>query len=308
MYKDKFIKPPIKWVGGKTQIIDDIISKFPSKFNNYHEIFLGGGSVLLALLKMIENKQIKVTGKIYAYDINETLINLYTNIQSNPQNILDEIKIFIDDYNNCIYDKENTIRNPQSIEEGLISKESYYYWCRKQYNELSQEDKNKPIGSALLIFLNKTCFRGLYRVSSNGFNVPYGNYQTPTIINSEHIFQIHNLIKIKNVEFKCCSFDESLKNVKKGDFVYLDPPYVPEKKESFVDYNIDGFTVEKHNELFKLCNDMKLNNIKFLLSNSDVELVQNSFPKEKFNIIVLSCKRAINSKKPESKTNELLIM
>ena len=83
MYKDKFIKPPIKWVGGKTQIIDDIISKFPSKFNNYHEIFLGGGSVLLALLKMIENKQIKVTGKIYAYDINETLINLYTNILIN---------------------------------------------------------------------------------------------------------------------------------------------------------------------------------------------------------------------------------
>ena len=157
-------------------------------------------------------------------------------------------------------------------------------------------------GSAYFIFLNKTCFRGVYREGPNGFNVPYGHYKSSIeIINESHIKSISELIE--KVEFRVSDFEESFKNIKTKDFVYLDPPYAPETSKSFVGYTSYGFSLEKHNTLFKLC---KTHN--FVMSNSNVSLVTDSFSdKEKFEIKTILCRRAINSKKPESTTNEVIV-
>ena len=170
---------------------------------------------------------------------------------------------------------------------------------------LTQQEKNSCNGSAIFIFLNKTCFRGMFREGPNGYNVPYGNYSKPEIVNKKHLLRISKLIK--NVNFTHMDFSESIKNVKTKDFVYLDPPYAPETKTSFVGYTKKGFDIELHDNLFKKCNELKDKKIKFLLSNANVELVQNAFPKEKFTIKIIVCKRSINSKKPGSKTEEVLI-
>ena len=280
--------------------------------DNYHECFLGGGSVLFALLQNVETEKIIVKKKIYAYDLNETLINMYKNVQTKHKDILTEINKLINDYNS-IKTEDTTLksskddvssqknRKPKSLDEAKTSKESYYYWIRSKFNELEQEDKNKPLGSAYFIFLNKTCFRGVYREGPNGFNVPFGHYKSPEIINEEHLEKVSNLIK--NVNFMCLDFEKSLKKIKQHDFVYLDPPYVPENATSFVGYTSDGFSLEKHETLFESCKDLN-----FVMSNSDVDLVKNSFDdKEKYDIKIISCKRSINSKKPNAKTNEVII-
>lgn len=292
-------KPLIKWVGGKTQIIDKVIEEFPDEITNYHELFLGGGSVLLALLQNIENNKITITGSINAYDINETLINLYKNIQKKSNEVIMETKKIIEIYNDI---SGNTInRKPKNLSEAKTSQESYYYWIRTQFNNLTQEEKNTPLGTSYFIFLNKTCFRGVYREGPSGFNVPFGHYKNPEIINSEHVKRISKLIK--NVKFRCLSFEESFEKIKKGDFVYLDPPYAPENTKSFVGYTSSGFSLEKHELLFSLCKKLKL----FLMSNSDVDLVKNNFKNKKYTVKIISCKRSINSKNPDSKTNEVLI-
>ena len=116
----KIIKPILKWVGGKTQIIDKIISEFPKEMNNYHEIFLGGGSVLLALLSYVKKDIIKINGYIYAYDINEPLIYMYKNIQSNHNEVYEEIQKIIDEFNSCSNGEIN--RKPNNIDEAKLSK------------------------------------------------------------------------------------------------------------------------------------------------------------------------------------------
>lgn len=296
--KKELIKPPIKWVGGKTQIIEKILEEFPKEINNYFEIFLGGGSVLLALLSC---KNIKITGKIHAYDLNETLIHFYKNIQTNPREFIDYTVNLVKEFNK-IEDIEVN-RKPKTIEDAKTSKESFYYWIRSQYNNLIQKKKNSIVGSSYFLFLNKTCFRGLYRTGPNGFNVPFGHYKNPEIINKDHILVISSLIK--NVIFKVSDFKSSIKDeYESDDFIYLDPPYAPENNKSFVSYNEDGFGIEQHKNLFKLCNELETN---FLMSNSDVELVKDNFDKDVFEIETISCKRSINSKKPGSKSNELLI-
>ena len=293
-------KPILKWVGGKTQIIDKIINEFPIQINNYHEIFLGGGSVLFTLLNYVKNNIISVTGNIYAYDINEPLIHLYKNIQSNHNELYTTLQNIITEYNKC--GNGEIIRNPKNITEAKLSKENYYYWIRHTYNKLSNEEKKTIQGSALFIFLNKTCFRGLFRVGPNGYNVPYGHYKSPEIINKTHLNEIHNLIQ--NVIFECKDYNESLTNIQDNDYIYLDPPYAPETEKSFVGYTKNGFTIENHTNLFNLLNHL---NEKFLLSNADVKLVHENFSNTKYNITSILCKRAINSKKPDSKTKEVII-
>jgi DNA adenine methylase len=296
-------KPILKWVGGKTQILDKLIVEFPTEINNYHEIFLGGGSVLLTLLTYVNNGFIKINGQIRAYDLNETLIHVYKNIQSKHNDLYNEIQKIITEFNSCGNGEIN--RKPKNIDEAKIAKENYYYWIRSEYNKLSLEDKKTIKGSALFIFLNKTCFRGVFRVGPNGFNVPYGHYNNPEIISQEHLNEIHALIR--NVIFECCDYSKSLSNVKEEDFVYLDPPYAPENDKSFVGYTENGFDIDNHNNLFKLLHDLTDKKKKFMLSNSDVSLVRNNFAVDKYNITSISCRRAINSKNPESKTNEVII-
>ena len=300
------VKPVIKWVGGKTQIIDKVIANFPVDINNYREIFLGGGSVLLALLSYAKKDIIKIRGNIYAYDLNEPLINIYKNIQSKHNELYAELKHLVDDFGEC-GERRNINRKAANIDEAKEAKENYYYWIRNKYNSLSAAEKNDVIGSAMLIFLNKTCFRGIFRVGPNGFNVPYGNYKNPEIINKNHLDIIHDLIK--DVIFKCSDFRESMINIEDGDFLYLDPPYVPEKNTSFVGYTKGGFDIANHNELFAIIHTLKEKNIRMAMSNSDVEIIRNIFSANEYNYTIetLVCKRSINSKNPDSKTNEVII-
>ena len=290
-------KPFLKWVGGKTQIIQSIISKIPKEMSNYHELFLGGGSVLLAVLSLEKANKIVIKNKIYAYDINGVLINVYKHLQNNKDELYRFIKYYIKEYDGIKGKLVN--RKALSIEEAKTSKESYYYWIRKKYNNI---DKNTIESSALFMFINKTCFRGMYREGPNGYNVPYGHYKkTPTIITEANLNYISDLIK--NVEFIHSDFTSSIKNVKGGDFVYLDPPYAPQNSKSFVGYVAGGFDLEKHKTLFSEIK--KLGETKFVMSNAKVELVTENFKGYECEDIV--ARRAINSKNPGATTTEVII-
>ena len=304
-------KPILKWLGGKTQILNQILPNFPKNINNYHEIFLGGGSVLLALLSYVKAGVIHIEGTINAYDINEPLIYVYKNIQLHHTELYETIHQIIEEFNICPIEGLLN-RKPLDITEAKLSKENYYYWIRYTYNKLSDIEKKTIIGSSMFIFLNKTCFRGVFRIGPNGFNVPYGHYNNPEIINEDHLEAIHDLIQ--NVIFNCYDFKKSLtyiistEEINNSDFIYLDPPYAPETSTSFVGYTKQGFNLEQHNLLFNMIHKLSELNIKALMSNSDVCLVKENFNNEKNYVCqTILCKRSINSKKPNSKVNELII-
>ena len=299
MTEVKLQKPFMKWLGGKSQIINEIIKKVPKKINNYHEIFLGGGSDLLAVLSLEKAGEIVIKNKVYAYDLNEPLINIYKNIQSNKDELFEYITQYITEYDNITGESVN--RSPATVEEAKTSKESYYYWIRSMFNSM---DKNTIEYSAVFMFLNKTCFRGVYREGPKGFNVPYGHYKnTPTIITKVELDTISELIK--DVEFICGDFRKSMLNIKKGDYVYLDPPYAPETKTSFVKYTKEGFDLECHTALINEIKKIKSKNIKFAMSNSKVTLITENF--DDCNMDDIIARRAINSKNPESVTTEVII-
>jgi DNA adenine methylase len=142
----------------------------------------------------------------------------------------------------------------------------------------------------------------MYRVGPNGFNVPYGNYKNPEILNRDHITEIHRLIQ--NVEFECCDFSASLQRVLPGDYVYVDPPYAPVNSSSFVGYTESGFDMDQHKALFGFLQET---NKKFMMSNADVDFVREHFRGAKYNIETVSCRRAINARNPESRVNEVII-
>lgn len=295
-------KPFLKWVGGKTQHIQQIINSFPDNMENYHEIFLGGGSVLLAVLSLQKAGLITINGSIYAYDLNKQLIQVYRHIQSNKDELIKRVQYYRNEYDNCpSVEKGTANRKPINNMEAKTSRESYYYWMRNKFNllkDLSIEN------SALFIMLNKTNFRGIYREGPNGYNVPFGHYKkTPTIISKSEIDKIS--ILIKNVIFINADFNDSINNATEGDFVYLDPPYAPQNRKSFVGYTENGFDINTHKKLFKLTKALTTNNIKFAMSNANVELVKKSF--EGYVFKEISARRAIHSKNPGTTTTDVLI-
>jgi DNA adenine methylase len=235
--------------------------------------------------------------------LNINLISLYKNIQSDPQMFIQEMAILVNSYKSITNELDEPNRKPTTLGEAMTSQESYYYWIRSQFNKLPPDLRSSQQASAMFLFLNKTCFRGLYREGPNGFNVPFGHYKNPSIIDEEQIITVSALIQ--NVAFRCLSFSESLV-CQKDDFVYMDPPYVPINATSFVGYNVDGFDSSKHEELFGLCKELKKNDVKMMLSNADVPLVRAAF--SEYTTDIISCRRAINSKNPESRTNEVLIV
>ena len=273
-------KPILKWVGGKTQLIDTIVPLFPRNIQNYYEPFVGGGSVLLAVLA---NREITIRGKIYATDANAPLIGLYKNIQSNHIALFEQLQTMIAEYNDS---------------------PDYYYVVREKYNAMAGYVKCSVAGSALFLFLNKTCFRGMFRLNkSGGFNVPFGNYKRPEIINRAHLEEIHTLIQ--PVIFECCDFETTMKKMAVGDFAYLDPPYVPENPLSFVGYTSDGFNGETHMRLFTICKSCPGS---FIMSNSDTEFLRGQFTDDKYNIRTVECRRRINSRRPDATTNEIILV
>lgn len=296
-------KPFLKWAGGKTQILDDVLQFFPKEMTNYFEPFLGGGSVLLGLLSYIKASKITVSGKIYASDLNPNIIGLYKNIQSNVELLISELKKLTAEFSKCNGTVVN--RKASSYQEATSSQESYYFWIRTKFNSFTTEERASPIASAMVLFLNKTCFRGIYREGPNGFNVPFGNYKNPSIFEENHLKTISELTK--DVIFTASSFTDSLTTVTTGDFIYIDSPYAPETGKSFVSYTSNGFNIDNHVSLFNLCNNMTTKNVKMLMSNADVKLVRDAFPSPPYQTKIISCRRAINSKNPESMTNEVLI-
>lgn len=297
------IKPFLKWVGGKTQIIDSVLELFPKTMKNYHEPFVGGGSVLFALLSYIKAGRIAVTGKIYASDLNSNIINLYKTAQTNPESLITEVNTIMTLYLTLKGTSIN--RKPITIEEATTSQESYYYWIRSQFNGLNGDERTTAKAAAMCLFLNKTSFRGMYRSGPSGFNVPFGNYKNPSILDEAHIREVSALIR--DVVFTTQPFDESLVVVADGDFVYLDPPYAPENETSFVGYTGDGFGLDSHTLLFKTCSEMKAKHVKILMSNSNVKLVHDAFPSPIFQTRTIQARRAINSKNPDATTTEVLI-
>lgn len=265
------MKPLLKWVGGKSQIIDDVLSHFPREIRTYHEPFVGGGAVLLAALS---DPTIRIE-RVRASDNNPHLIAFYRHIQDSPELLHACIEALFKAYH-----------------ESEGGKEAYYYAQRERFRGAPSSVEK----SALLFFLNKTCFRGLYREGPNGFNVPYGHYKTtPKWPSLEEIRAMQKLLA--RVEFEVCDFSEALARVGEGDFVYADPPYAPEVKTSFVGYNTRGFD---QNALFH-----GLTKVMFCMSNANVPCIREFF--KDYKISTIKARRAINSKNPESTTTEVLV-
>lgn len=298
-----YVKPPLKWVGGKSQILDQVFALFPTQMNNYIEPFLGGGSVLLGVLSLRQQGKIQIDGNLYASDSNPNIIGLYQNIQMHCEELIAALQTIVTHYSTIQGTDVN--RNATTLEEALSSRESYYYWTRTSFNALLKEEKVSPKGSAMLLFLNKTCFRGVYREGPHGLNVPFEKQnQNQTIFDTAHLHQVSELIQ--GVHFHCQGFQNSMAIAAVGDVVYLDPPYAPETATSFVGYNADGFSGENHALLFDMTHKLAEKRIKVIMSNADVPLVRQAFP-EPYQTQVISVRRAIHSKKPDARTNEVLI-
>lgn len=296
------VKPFLKWVGGKSQLLSQITPKIPIAISNYHEPFLGGGSVLLEVLRLRQQGDIEISGTIYASDANPSLIACYQNIQNHPIEIYEKITELRETYHNL--DGTEVNRKPTNESEAVSSKESYYYWIRQNFNNL--EDKTTPKASAHFIFLNKTCFRGVYREGPHGFNVPYGHYKkTPHMISLTELESLSSLFQ--GVVFTRQDFETalSLDVCQCGDFIYLDPPYAPEKKDSFVGYTKDGFGLDKHLLLFQQITKLSENSVGFVLSNAEVDLVKDNLAQFERQVVI--AKRAIHSKNPGAKTTEVII-
>ena len=278
-------KPFLKWVGGKTQIIDDVLNCFPREINNYHEPCVGGGSVFIALLARAKEKKISISGALYIGDINAHLISVYVAIQKDAHQVVLLLNQIFEEFNNA------------------PSREEYYYKVRDRFCYVHDDIYKR---AAIFIFLNKTCFRGVYREGPKGFNVPYGHYTKIITDNiQQNILYIAELIK--DVQFYVGDFSHVLANIRVGDFVYIDPPYAPINNTSFTSYTNYGFDNNDHNRLFAFCDELYDKRINHVISNADVELIRNHFITSKYNSKVITCRRAINSRNPESTTNELII-
>lgn len=261
---NKLVAPVVKWVGGKRQLLPEIKKYSPKKFNTYFEPFVGGGAVLFEL----QPKHAIVN------DINKELINLYSVIQNNVEELIDKLSN-TDTYSNtseCYYRIRELDREPQ------------------KYNKMTGIER-----AARILYLNKTCYNGLYRVNSMGeFNSPFGSYKNPNIVNEITLKAVSKYFNDSNIKFLNGDFEEVVKTAKKGDFVYFDPPYAPISKTSnFTGYNESGFGENEQIRLKKLCDSLNKKDVKFLLSNSDCEFIRDLY--KDYNIVTIKAKRAINS-------------
>jgi len=304
------VKPLLKWVGGKTQILEDVLSRFPLEMSEYCEPFVGGGSVLLGFLTRVRDGRIRV-GRITACDAIPWLMMLYTCVRDDAEVFLRECAVIQNEYDSCTEMKGD--RKPTCLQEALCSKESYYYWTRARFNAEREgagcgtgEEQAKI--AAMFVFLNKMGFRGLYREGPRGYNVPFGNYKKPRLVDEDNVREVSRLFRDAEVVFRCCNFREALHEVASGSFVYMDPPYVPETATSFVGYVDGGFRGEDHRDLFEAARGLRERGVGFLMSNSGVPLVREAFPvSEGFVVGDVEARRAIHSRNPGARTVEVLI-
>ena len=250
--EDKYVKPFLKWAGGKGQLLKEIEKYYPFEnglITKYAEPFVGGGAVLFDILCKYELEE------IYISDINCELINTYTVVKDNIEELLQLLVKYQEEYIPLCND----------------DRKIYYLDKRNRFNELKSNGSNdeKTEKSALMIFLNKTCFNGLFRVNKKGlFNVPIGSYKTPLICDEENLRKVSE--KLQNVKIVCGDYKESEDFIDNKTFVYFDPPYRPiTETSSFTAYTENLFNDEEQIELAKFVDCMDQKGAKIVVSNSD---------------------------------------
>lgn len=267
--------PVVKWAGGKRQIIDNIKRCIPNKFTIYFEPFLGGGAVLLSL----QPKMAVVC------DINSELMNLYEVIKTNVEELIKDL-------------------------QQHKNEEQYFYDIRELDRDNEKYLQLSPIQRASrIVYLNKTCYNGLFRVNKAGeFNAPFGNYKNPNIVNEITLRAVSSYFNQAQITFLCTDFEEALQGVKKGAFIYLDPPYDPvSDTSSFTGYDKGGFNKEEQIRLKETCDQLNRKGAKFLLSNSATDFIKNLY--QEYRIEIIQAKRPINSKADKrGEIDEVLVM
>lgn len=275
----KQYQPFIKWVGGKRGLLSQILEKLPKQFENYHEPFLGGGAVFFELFSrgLLKDK------KVYLSDINAELINTYLVVKNNPNKLINNLEEFKKNHN----------------------KEFYY-----QTRELDRQENFKYLSdiqrATRFIYLNKTCFNGLYRVNKKGyFNTPIGSYKNPNIADKDTILSASEALQ--NAIILNQPFHKVINNANKNDLVYFDPPYYPfNLTSSFTAYHENEFLDDKQKELFSIFEELDRKKCLVLHSNSDTEFIKNLY--KKYDINFVQANRFINSKSSgRGKINEVLI-
>jgi len=260
-------RPFLKWVGGKGRLIHDMSQYFPETYNRYFEPFVGGGAMFFSLNP----------DKSYINDMNVVLMNAYIHIRDDVERLIKDLSIL----EAIFYELPNV-----DVDD---SKKEFYLKKRVEYNQLSSDDFKK---TSLLIFLNKTCFNGLYRENSKGgFNVPFGQHNKPTICDEENLRAIST--RLKKTTISHGSYENVIKKAKAGDFIYLDPPYYPINSASFTAYHASGF-VERDQEILR-DNFKKLAEMGcyVMLSNSDAPFINELY--KDFTIHKIYAARSVNS-------------
>ena len=257
------IHPAVKWAGGKRQLLDRILPLVP-EHDTYYEPFVGGGAVFLAL----------APEKAVINDSNEELVNVYRVIRDNPEELIALLK-------------EHRDRNSKD----------YYYEVREQDRVFEQYAEMSPAArAARILYLNRTCFNGLYRVNRAGeFNVPWGRYKNPQIVDEQNIRDMSAYLNRAKVKILCQDYRETFRGIRKDSFVYLDPPYMPiSQTSSFTGYTAAGFGEIQHAELKKQCDLLNRRGIRFLLSNSNSEFVKKLY--REYTIEEVEASRSVNAK------------
>lgn len=285
--------PFVKWAGGKTQLLPEIRTKYPQTVTKYCEPFVGGGAVLFDVLQKCHPEEILIN------DVNAELINTYAQIKNNCDNLIEQLSELQQKYKN------------KTLEENKI----FFYEKRNRYNELktNRNDAENIEKAALFIFLNKTCFNGLYRVNKKGeFNVPFNNAKNPLICDEENLKACSELLK--NVQMKVGDYSNCKNFIDSETFVYLDPPYRPLTQTSaFTSYSENQFSDKEQVELGKFVTEISSKGAKILASNSDPKNTNkedNFFDDlySNFEIERISASRMINSNaKKRGAISELLI-
>lgn len=277
--KNPPVKPFVKWAGGKRQLMAEIVKYKPKTYKKFIEPFVGGGSVFMELQN----------NKTVINDFNSELINTYIVIRDNVDGLIQELEKH----------KKND------------SKE-YFYELRAWDRDGTLEKKSNVERASRFIYLNKTCFNGLFRVNSQGqFNVPYGNYKNPNIVNKEVLIADSKFLNKSGIKILNGDFEEATKTARKGDFVYFDPPYAPlvEDSQSFVGYTLNGFDYKEQVRLRDLFVELDKKGCFVMLSNSSSKLIHDLYSDYKENTVIIGATRNINSKASgRGKVDEVLVM
>ena len=269
------MSPVLKWAGGKTQLLNAISDRLPVSYDTYYEPFIGGAALLLNV----------APNKAVINDVNQQLVNLYCQIRDNAETVISIVNEL----------------------DSVVCTSELYYKMREKYNKKLQSEILDAECAAYMIWINKHCFNGLYRVNGKGlFNVPYNNKTQGQSLSEENIKAISEYLNVCDVRILCGDFEVACGNVSPDDFVYFDSPYVPEGETAdFTAYTKSGFPYEEHVRLANLFKRLDAQGTKLMLSNNDVPLVRELYAG--FNIQHLDVKRMINSNAAKRNGKEVLI-